>query len=112
MKTIDRQVRALRRSLLIRSYQEPSGGPGFGLRRGAYWGVRTSIADYKVADALPCPSQRTEELAATPTRLWRMKELTRQRLVNWGYAVADAAVRAHYRAADPPTGFPYPKAKV
>jgi len=51
MKTIDRQVRALRRSLLIRSYQEPSGGPGFGWRRGAYWGVRTSIADYKVADA-------------------------------------------------------------
>jgi NTE family protein len=111
MKTIDRQVRALRRSLLIRSYQEPP-GPGPGGRRGAYWGVRTDIADYRVAAALPCPAARTAQLASEPTRLWRMKELTQQRLVNWGYAVADAAVRAHYRKADPPTGFPYPKAKV
>jgi len=113
MKTIDRQVRALRRSLLIRSYQEPAGSPDeLGWRRGAYWGVRTDITDFHVAGALPCPPARTAILANEPTRLWRMKEITQQRLVNWGYAVADAAVRRHYRPADPPSAFPYPKAKV
>lgn len=112
MKTIDRQVRALRRTLLIRSYREPE-GPGVGWRRGAYWGVRTAITDYHVAGALPCPAGQTARLADEATRLWRMKNITQERLVNWGYAVADAAVRAYYRPeAYPPTGFPYPKAKV
>lgn len=114
MKTIDRQVRALRRSLLIRSYQEPEGPPnGMGWRRGAYWGLRTDITDFHVDGRLPCPTEQTLRLANLPTRLWRMKEISQERLVNWGYAVADAAVRAYYRPDAPvPGGFPYPKAKV
>jgi NTE family protein len=111
MKTIDRQVRALRHSLVVGSYKEAR-GPGLGWRRGAYWGVRSDITEFKVEGALPCPHDQTMRLASEPTRLWPMKELTQQRLVNWGYAAADASIRAFYRPADPPTGFPYPKAKV
>jgi len=32
-----------------------------------------------------------------------------KRLINWGYAICDAALRKHYNPAiPPPTGFPYP----
>jgi NTE family protein len=112
MKTIDRQVRSLRRNVLIRSYQEPD-GPGLGWRRGAYWGIRTKISDYDVPDPLPCPSDQTAVLASEPTRLWRMREITQERLINWGYAAADAAVRAYYRPGlAAPHAFPYPNAAV
>jgi NTE family protein len=109
-QTIDRQVRALRRNILIRSYQEAE-GPGIGWRRGAYWGIRTDIDDYKAPGKLPCPTAHTRVLADEPTRLWRMAEVTQERLINWGYAVADAAVRAYYgpvKEAPSPLAFPYP----
>ena len=32
-----------------------------GERKGAYWGIRTNIADYGLPDALPCPHERTTE---------------------------------------------------
>ena len=39
--------------------------------------------------------------------------VNRQRLINWGYAAADAALRAHVRPNAPaPERFPYPAAAV
>lgn len=111
LMTSDRQVRALRRQLLIRSYDQRL-KPGIGWRGGAYWGVRTDIAGYRLPDALPCPHQQTLLLASEPTRLWRMPELTQERLINWGYAVADAAIRRWYRPGPPPGAFPYPASGV
>jgi NTE family protein len=36
-----------------------------------------------------------------------------ERLINWGYAVCDAALRRHVdHALRKPDGFPYPAAKV
>ena len=59
------------------------------------------------------PFDRTTELANTPTRLKRMDVGLQERLINWGYAVCDTAMRRH---ADPtvslPNGFPYPKRGV
>lgn len=99
---IDNQVRSLRKRQLIGSYVS-------GARNGAYWGIRTDIADYGLADPLPCPAERTLALADTPTRLKRMPEDVQERLVNWGYAVCDAALRRHVDPALPrPEGFPYP----
>jgi len=38
---------------------------------------------------------------------------TQQRLINWGYAICDAAVRQHYVPdASPPVAFPYPGVAV
>jgi len=98
---IDNQVRSLRKRQVIEAYKSRD-------RQGAYWGIRTNIADYQLADALPCPFARTLELANTPTRLKRMDAELQERLINWGYAVCDAAMRKH---VDPnvakPKGFPY-----
>jgi NTE family protein len=78
-------------------------------RQGAYWGIRTNIADYQLPDALPCPFERTLELANTPTRLKRMDAALQEGLVNWGYAVCDAALRRHVDTTLPKAaGFPYP----
>jgi NTE family protein len=99
---IDNQVRSLRKRQVIEAYRR-------GDRQGAYWGIRTNIADYGLPTALPCPLARTMELANTPTRLKRMEAALQERLINWGYAVCDAAMRRHVDPALPePPGFPYP----
>ncbi|MET0849678.1 MAG: patatin-like phospholipase family protein [Candidatus Rokuibacteriota bacterium] len=106
LELVDNQVRALRKRQVIDSYVA-------GTRRGAYWGIRTDIADYGLADPLPCPHDRTMSLAETPTRLKRLDASVQERLINWGYAVCDAALRKHVDPAIPrPAGFPYPAAGV
>jgi NTE family protein len=103
---IDNQVRSLRKRQLIDSYIS-------GARKGAYWGIRTDIKDYRLPDALNCPFERTTALAGTPTRLKRMDDTLQERLINWGYAVCDAALRKHVDPAlKKPDGFPYPAAGV
>jgi NTE family protein len=63
--------------------------------------------------ALPCPPERTRELAEMPSRFREIDASLQERLINWGYAVCDAAIRRHYRPASPsPKGFPYPSAGV
>lgn len=106
LNVIDNQVRSLRKRQLIDSYKT-------GSRSGSYWGIRTDIADYKLPNPLPCPRDRTLRLAETPTRLSRMEPVLQERLINWGYAVCDAALRRHVDPSiPPPGGFPYPNAKV
>lgn len=107
---IDSQVRALRKRQLIDSYEAKPGDAAH--REGTYWGIRTDIGKYGLPDALPCPPDRTAELAATPTRLKRLDEERQERLINWGYAVCDAALRAHVAAGLPVGRFPYPQAGV
>lgn len=107
---VDNQVRSLRKRLLIAAYVDQS-------RKGAYWGIRTNIRDYGLEDALnaECPHDKTLQLAAVPTRLEAMPEDLQERLINWGYAVCDAALRKHYNADNkiaPPQGFPYPERGV
>ena len=102
---VDNQVRSLRKRQLIDSYEA-------GLRTGAYWGIRTDIADYGLADPLPCPVDRTMELARTPTRLKALDDNRQERLINWGYAVCDAALRRHVDPAIPKGSFPYPDTGV
>jgi NTE family protein len=102
----DNQVRSLRKRTLIEAYQ-------MGRRDGAYWGIRTDIADYQLSDPLPCPHDQTLELAAIPTRLKRMDPKLQDRLINWGFAVCDAALRAHVDPTLPrPADFPYPESGV
>ncbi|MBR1239139.1 patatin-like phospholipase family protein [Bradyrhizobium sp. AUGA SZCCT0240] len=105
LNLIDSQVRSLRKRQVIESYKS-------GERNGAYWGIRTNIADYKLADALPCPHERTLQLAEIPTRLKRMDDETQERLINWGYAVCDAAIRKHVAAKQPKAEFPYPQSPI
>jgi NTE family protein len=107
LSVVDNQVRALRKRALIDAYEAPTPPDG------TYWGIRTDIADYGLGDAMPCPVERTMELAQIRTRLGRMHRVRQRRLVNWGYAVCDAALR---RWVTPPpekgNGFPYPNEEV
>jgi len=106
LNLIDNQVRSIRKRQLIDSYKS-------GARQGTYWGIRTNIADYGLADPLACPHDRTMALAETPTRLKRMDERLQEQLINWGYAVCDAALRKHVDGTVAnPQGFPYPDAGV
>ncbi|WP_244429313.1 patatin-like phospholipase family protein [Bradyrhizobium yuanmingense] len=105
LNLIDNQVRSLRKRQVIDSFKS-------GTRKGAYWGIRTDIANYGLADALPCPFERTLQLAEVPTRLKRLDATTQERLINWGYAVCDAALRKHLAAVGPPPTFPYPESGV
>jgi NTE family protein len=103
---IDNQVRSLRKRQVIQSYID-------GNRKGAYWGVGSNIADYGLADPMDAPYARTQELAGVKTRLKRLDDATQERLINWGYAVCDAGLRAHVDPGLPkPAGFPYPARKV
>lgn len=101
LDVIQNQVRARRVIELFGSHPEGS--------KVAYWGIDTKIAIYKVANALPCPPDRTEKLAAVATRLAAVPPAIQQRLINWGYAISDAAIRAFVDKTLPaPGGFPYP----
>jgi NTE family protein len=111
LNLVDNQVRSLRKRQLIDSFEA---GKNDSIRReGAYWGIRTDIAEYQLPDAMPCPLERTTELAETPTRLKRLDDERQERVINWGYAVCDTALR---RRLDPPpampAGFPYPETAV
>ncbi len=116
---IDNQVRALRKRQVIGSFKlsERMVTGGLGLdntlfrltaRKGAYWGIRSDIAHYELSDALACPVDQTIQLAAVPTRLKALEPGLQTRLINWGYAICDAALRKHLEPGLPaPSGFPY-----
>ena len=103
---IDDQVRALRTRQVVDSYVAK-------MRKGTYWGIRSDISHYQLADALPCPVERTRVLADTPTRQAKMEPLLQERLINWGYAICDTALRRHVDPGLPrPVDLPYPSAGV
>lgn len=105
---IDNQVRSLRKRQIIEAFKDQEDD-----HDGTYWGIRSHIADYQVPGALPCPDHRTLDLAETPTRLKRMDDTLQRRLINWGFAICDAALRKHVDPALPqPTSFPYPNEGV
>lgn len=103
---IHEQVSSVRKRQVIASLQENE-------RTGAYWGIRTDIRNFSI-DALEAPLDRTTNLAETPTRLKRLSSDHQERLINWGYAVCDAAIRKHYSSGggSGKGTFPYPDAKV
>lgn len=119
----DNQVRALRKRVLIQSFIDR-------LRTGTYWGIRTHLADYGLKDPSGRPDdtfgylaedrppwKNTDDLAAIPTRLAAIQSWRQEALINWGYVVCDAALRAHINAdlmqifhinVQPAGGLPYP----
>ena len=103
---LDNQVGSLRKRQVIGSYQMK-------LRKGTYWGMRTDILNYQLPTAMPCPFNQTLALANTATRLKRVEAVLQERIINWGYAVTDAAIRTHVDTTAPlPPGFPYPAVGV
>jgi NTE family protein len=103
MKVIDNQVRSLRKRLIFAAYDR-------GDRSGSYWGIRSRIDEYsRVPGALPCPPAQTMALAEIPTRLAAVSARRQKALINWGYAIADAAIRSREPLHPEPDRFPYPE---
>ena len=105
LKVIDNQVRSLRKRQVIESFKNNR-------RSGMYIGIRSHVADYPLADRLPADVAVTMELAATPTRLDAMEESLQERLVNWGYVICDAGLRAHLLSGEAPGRLPYPASPI
>lgn len=96
------QTRAMRRRWLIAEFAAER-------RRGAYWSIATRIGDYKASNALAADSTLTGELDEVPSRLAAFDERLQGRLMNWGYALCDAALRTHAKLAIAPApGLPAP----
>ncbi len=96
------QARGLRKRRLVEMLQS-------GARKGGYWGIMTEIDRYQLADAFKVPAAVTAQLARIRTRLNPFNEAEQCSLINWGYAVADAAMRKYVEpAAARPAGWPYP----
>jgi NTE family protein len=105
LNVIDNQVRSVRKRQVIEAFRSKQ-------RAGAYWGIRTNIDDFRASSCLPCTHAQTLALADIATRLKRMDDKTQDCLINWGYAVSDAALRAHVNPALPDGQFPYPQSGV
>ena len=101
IEVMQNQVGSLRKRQVIGSYQS-------GDRKGTYWGIGSHVADYHLADAWPCLPAHTSVLASYPTRLSAVPALIQERLVNWGYAICDTAMRRHVVTDAPrPVSVPY-----
>lgn len=106
LDVIDNQVRSLRKRQVIDSFRANE-------RAGTYWGIRTQIADYGLPSAWKCDPERTMQLARVKTGLAKLDRGTQERLVNWGYAVSDAAMRRWVApGANAPERLPFPGAGI
>lgn len=96
------QTRALRKRKLVADYQA-------GLRKGTYWGITTNIDDYATPEAMVKDNPVTRRLQEIRTRLNPFTPEEQGQLINWGYALADAAIRRWVNpAAQAPTQWPIP----
>ncbi|MEZ5077059.1 MAG: patatin-like phospholipase family protein [Solirubrobacterales bacterium] len=111
LKTIDSQVRNLRKRQLIAGFTAAPGSRAW--RQGTYWGIRSHVRDYGLAGSLAVADRRAEALADVPTRLAKLDARTQEELVNWGYAICDTALRKWVLATDPGTpSLPYPGSPI
>ena len=82
------QTRALRRRQIV-------GQLDTGDKQGGFWGIATRIGKYGLTDPMTHDSALTESLQYMRTRLNRFSDEEQGHLINWGYALADAAVRRY-----------------
>jgi NTE family protein len=103
---VDNQVRSLRKRLLLNSLVT-------GERRGAFWAIDADISEFPAPGKLRCPHDKTRKIAAISTDLGEKDAKTQKRLINWGYAICDAALRSYLSTDWPaPADFPYPDVGV
>jgi NTE family protein len=98
------QTRALRKRMLMADFNAVP-EPRYG---GAYWGIGTQIENYALESRLCRDTEVTLGLQRVSTRLEALNSTTQERLINWGYALADAAIRTHVDPSAPRGSLPYP----
>jgi NTE family protein len=99
--TIDNQVRSLRKRQIVEAFRLQGDA-----HSGAYWGMWTKPSEYATR-ALDIDDGSAHELAEIPTRLAALPKELQDRVVNFGYGMAERAIRTYYdTAAHVPTRFP------
>jgi NTE family protein len=100
---IDNQVRSLRKRQIVEAFKAKE-------RLGAYWGMWTDPGEYPAPSQLSLPADSAMGLAKTPTRLKSMPDDLQERIINFGYGMAERAIRSFYDpASKAATAFPYPR---
>jgi len=104
------QALALRKRFLIDAFQA-------GKKAGTYWGIGTLVDDYGLGlESLEVAPAMTAKLRSMRTRLNSFSEQEQEELINWGYAVCDAAIRSHaselVEAGTSSAKFPFPGRKM
>jgi NTE family protein len=79
-----------------------------GQKRGSYWSILVSVKGCGQPARLPVDLPRALELASIPARYAKLEPEIQARLVNWGYAVCDAAMDKQLGETHPVPAFPYP----
>lgn len=101
LTVVSRQALSLRRRWLVEQYRTKQ-------RSGAYWGIGSDLRRYPRA-AFQVPFSTSSRLAMIRTRLNAFTDEEQETLVNWGYAICDAAIRSWVDPGAPaPSGWPYP----
>lgn len=80
------QTRALRKRWLVGDFEA-------GRKHGAFWGIGTQIADFPAGPRMAADTPLSRSLEAVPTRLASCDAALQGRLINWGYALGDTALR-------------------
>ncbi len=101
LTVVTKQALSLRRRWLLEQYRTRQ-------RSGAYWGIGSDLGKYPRA-AFRVPFSTSSRLARIRTRLNAFNDEEQETLVNWGYAICDAAIRSWVDVGAPtPGGWPYP----
>lgn len=74
-----------------------------------YWGIDTRYDKYPAPGKLPCDPTKTNGLQNIRTRLNAFDRTEQETLINWGYALCDAAMRSYVLPGGaPPVAWPCP----
>lgn len=87
------QQRALRKRKLLENYQDIGADGKHRVYGGTYFGISTKIGNYELDDSMTEDSDLTASLKSMRTRLNAFNEKEQGHLINWGYALADTAIR-------------------
>lgn len=105
------QVRALRARDVVGQFDA-------GKKKGAYWGIGTRIDSFPTKELglsppLVLDNEITKKISEMRTRLNKFDPTEQGRLINWGYALADASLRSRFdpTIADP-VGLPCPECGI
>jgi len=90
------QTRSLRKRTLIDNYQKLDNDGNHLEYGGVYWGIRVKFNDYDLIDPMVKDNVKTASLQNIRTRLNAFSSEEQGHLINWGYALTDAALRRWY----------------
>lgn len=92
---IDNQVRSLRRRQIVTAFDKTTEIGKNDPHSGVFFAMWTPASKF-TTNSLQFDEQRGLDLAKTPTRLAELKPELQNRIINYGYAMAERAIRTYF----------------